>query len=197
MKLYVPMLFLFWGMMSCQSGEKQSSGEHVNGNQPIRKETLLEKGDTLGAIAELQNHLQQTPADQQAALELAWLLAYKKDSSVFSITRWLQKSQDDGIATKALYIESHYYGNIGAWDTSIAILNKVIEKNFQFIDAYIQKGIILLQQKKAKEALNTFMLGLKIEPSNADLYYWISETHKVLGHTAEAEDWQKKYEALQ
>lgn len=212
MKHFAPLIAFFLLLSGCDS-----SGESVN----TQKDTLallqdslranptngallsklyqiqLNKGDSNAAINSLKRYLSVAPGDEQAGLELAWLLAYKKDSTSLEITQWLAQSTKEQTASKALYIQAHYFGNIGKTDSALTKLNKVIEQNFQFIDAYIQKGIILYEMKNYAQALNTFMLGLTIEPSNADLYYWIGETHKALGHQAEAQDWQKKYEALQ
>lgn len=211
MKHFAPIIAFIFLLSSCGS-----SGESVNIKKdsmallkdsvqanPTNGELLsklyqiqLKKGDSIAAINSLKRYLSKVPGDEQAGLELAWLLAYKKDSAALDITHWLAQSNKDQTASKALYIRAHYYGNIGKTDSALRLLNKVIEQNFQFIDAYIQKGIILYENNNFTKALNTFMLGLTIEPSNPDIYYWIGATHKAMGHQAEAMDWQKKYEAL-
>lgn len=157
----------------------------------------LNRKDTMGAINSLNHYLEMVKEDENAGLEFAWLLAYKKDSNAIQVTNWLMKSNDQTIAVKALYIQAHYYGNIGSWEKALQHLDAVIQANYQFTDAYIQKGIIHFEQAKYEEALSIFLMGLKIEPSNKALYYWMAVTHKALGHEVEAEDWQKKYEALQ
>lgn len=156
----------------------------------------LNKADTNGAIESLKNYVQMEPGDDYAGLELAWLWTTRNDSNAVRLTNWLMKSTNEEISLRAKYIQALYFGNIGDIDRSLPMLDSVLEANYQFTDAYIEKGSILYDRKRFNEAMEAFLLGLKVEPSNKELYYWIGETHKALGNLKEAEDWQKKYEAL-
>lgn len=211
MKPIVPFLIFLYLLFSCNSGD--STKKIAQDSLKVLQDSLkrnpdnpliwfdlyqmqLTKTDTAGALNSINRYLELVPEDEKAGLEFAWLLAYKKDSSALHVTDWLMKSKDQQIAVKAQYIQSHYYGNIGETVKALQLLEKVIEANYQFTDAHIQKGIILFEQSKHTEALTSFTNALKIEPSNAEVYYWIGESHRALGNRIEAEDWQKKYEAL-
>lgn len=211
MRLFPLLLVLVLLLSACHSGGDQTAAtadslqllkDSIKAN-PKNADAWVElyqaqltKNDSTGAIRSLEEYLSLFPNDESAGLELAWLMAYKKDSSTLELTQWLGRSKNAATVTRSLYILSHYYANMGKTADALTALNQVIEQNYQFIDAHIQKGILLFDTQQYTDALHTFMLGLKIEPSNPDLYYWIGETHKALGHNAEAEDWQKKYEAL-
>jgi tetratricopeptide (TPR) repeat protein len=89
-----------------------------------------------------------------------------------------------------------YHSYIGLDDQAIRIFDSIITSNYTFIDAYIEKGIILHDQKKYPEALKTFQQALRINTKNPELYYWISRCYEGMGNGREAEDWIRKYEAL-
>lgn len=157
----------------------------------------LNQLDTNGAIESLQEYLKAVPDDENAGIELAWLWTSKTDSNAIWLTNGLMKSTNENIALRAMYLQALYFGNTGDTDRSLSILDSLLKSSFQFTDAYIEKGIILFDRKEYEQALDIFFLGLKIEPSNKELYYWIAESYKALGNKTAAEDWQKKYEALQ
>jgi tetratricopeptide (TPR) repeat protein len=206
---------LLLGLLSC--GNRDDSNRKVGKNQPdslsILQESLqqnplqppvwlqlaqkqLLNGDTVGGIHSLESYLQQIPENASARLELAWLLADQKNSKALTQTDTLVLAGDPEAALRGLLIRAIYYGNIGVKDTAILLLDRIIIENHQFIDAYIEKGILLYDQQKYAEALTTFQQGLRVDPAEAELYYWISSSFRALGQKPEADDWARKYEAL-
>jgi tetratricopeptide (TPR) repeat protein len=158
---------------------------------------FLERKDTLKAMLSLRRYNYLAPEDGDGWVEMAWLLANKKDPGVLIITDSLALVKDDMIRTKARYIRGLYYSNIQQDDMALREFDSTIVHNYTFIDAYIEKGIILYDRKKFKEALSTFQQAFKIVNNNPELYYWIGKCYEGLGNKTEAADWQKKYEALQ
>ena len=136
------------------------------------------------------------PEDGDGWLEMAWLLAERKDRGALIITDSLSLVKDETIRTRAQYIRGLYYSNTGQDDKALKEFDSTIVHNYTFIDAYIEKGIIQYNHKKYEDALKTFQQAFKIVNNNAELYYWIGKCYEGLGNTAEAADWQKKYEAL-
>ena len=157
---------------------------------------LLECKDTLAALRALRHYNYLAPEDGDGWLEMAWLLADRKDPRVLIITDSLFRVKDDMIRSKARYIRGLYYSNIGQDDLAIPEFDSTILHNYTFIDAYIEKGIILHDRKQYAEALKTFQQAFKIVNNNPELYYWIGQCYEGLGNKTEAADWQKKYEAL-
>jgi tetratricopeptide (TPR) repeat protein len=159
-------------------------------------ELFLEKKDTMKALLSLRRYNYLAPEDGDGWLEMAWLLAERKDRGALIITDSLSFVKDETIRTRAQYIRGLYYSNMGQDDKALNAFDSTIVHNYTFIDAYIEKGIIQYNHKKYNESLKTFQQAFKIANNNAELYYWIGKSYEGLGNTAEAADWQKKYEAL-
>lgn len=156
----------------------------------------LEKGDSAGALGSLKFYTLLEPENAEGWLELAWLLAARKDPQALVVTDSLQKVQDVTVRTKAHYLKGIYFENIGRWDTAIQIFDSVIVSNYTYADAYMEKGVIQHDQKKYAEALKTFQQAFLIRKNDPEIFLWISRCYEGLGNKAEAEDWMKKYEAL-
>ena len=74
-------------------------------------------------------------------------------------------------------------------------LMKTIKQNYSYLNAYIEKGKILLDQKKTNGGLKTFQLANTITPSFPDAWYWMGRCQEVLGRKEEAKlNYEKAYE---
>lgn len=157
---------------------------------------LLDKKDTSNALFSLRRYNYLAPEDGDGWLEMAWLLAERKDRGALIITDSLALVKDDMIRTRARYIRGIYYSNLQNEEQAIREFDSTIVHNYTFTDAYIEKGIIQYNQHKYDAALKTFQQAFKISNNNAELYYWIGKSYEGMGDKNEAADWQKKYEAL-
>jgi tetratricopeptide (TPR) repeat protein len=156
----------------------------------------LERKDTPAALNSLRFYNILVPEDGDGWLEMAGLLAARKNAGVLIITDSLFRVKDEMIRTRARYIRGIYYSNINQDDQAIREFDSTIMHNYTFIDAYIEKGIILHDHKQYAQALKTFQQAFKIANNNPELYLWIGRCYDGLGNNSEAADWQKKYDAL-
>jgi tetratricopeptide (TPR) repeat protein len=159
-------------------------------------ELQLDKGDTLDALTSLRNYTLLAPEDGNGWLELAWLLADTKDKRTLTVTDSLELVPDPAVRSRAAYIKGVYYSNIGQDDRAVAVFDSIINTNYTYLDAYIEKGIIQHDRKQYADALKTFQQAMKVNSSTPEVYFWISRCYEGLNNLAEAEDWRKKYEAL-
>ena len=159
-------------------------------------ELQIEKGDTAGGLRSLKLYTYLVPEDGNAWLELAWLLADQKDPQVLIVADSLQKVEDPNIRSKAKFLTGVYYSNLGQDDKAISIFDSVIVNNYSFVDAYMEKGIILYDQKKYELALKTFQQAFLLRKNDPEIFLWISKSYAGVGNKAEAEDWKKKYDAI-
>jgi tetratricopeptide (TPR) repeat protein len=74
--------------------------------------------------------------------------------------------------------------------------DKCIRMDWKFADAYIEKGIILYEQKNIDEALQTFKMANTVSAVNADGYYWQARCYELIGKKDEAIDNYAKAYAL-
>ena len=159
-------------------------------------ELQLDQGDTQDAIISLKNYTLLAPEDGHGWLELAWLLADTKNATALVVTDSLERAPDPEISSRAAYIKGIYYSNIGQDDHAVAVFDSIINNNYTYLDAYIEKGIIQHDKKQYADALKTFQQAMKVNSTTPEVYFWISRCYEGLNNLAEAEDWRKKHEAL-
>ncbi|HEY1870178.1 MAG TPA: tetratricopeptide repeat protein, partial [Chitinophagaceae bacterium] len=84
------------------------------------------------------------------------------------------------------YFKGVYYSNINDKANALNYFNKAIEFDYTFLDAYMDKGRILFDQKKFKDAASVFQLTLKISATYADAYYWLGKCQEAIGQKEDA-----------
>lgn len=65
-----------------------------------------------------------------------------------------------------------YYSRIGKKVQAISFFDKSIVSNYNFIDAYMEKGFAYYDDKKYEEAIKIFANAAAINSTYADAYYW-------------------------
>ena len=71
---------------------------------------------------------------------------------------------------------------------------KPLSMNYNYLNAYIEKGKVLLDQKKVDDALKTFQLANTISPAFPDAYYWIGRCQEEMGKKQDAKlSYEKAY----
>jgi tetratricopeptide (TPR) repeat protein len=79
-------------------------------------------------------------------------------------------------------------------EKAIQQFDATIKQDHRFLNAYIEKGKILLDQKKTTAALKTFELANTITPSFPDAWYWMGRCLEILGQKEEAKlNYEKAY----
>ncbi|HEX2607004.1 MAG TPA: tetratricopeptide repeat protein, partial [Flavisolibacter sp.] len=69
-----------------------------------------------------------------------------------------------------------------------------IRSNYNFLDAYLDKGELLFNQKRYDEAAANFRTALRVKPATALFYFWMGKIDEVRGDKAEAKlNYQKAY----
>ena len=142
-------------------------------DQPAESLTYLEKAHSL------------VPSDPVLAFNLAYEYAIAKNVKVLRLTDSLIKANTPEIE-KAYYSRGVYYSKTGNPGEALSNFNAAAKSNYNFIDAYHDKGELLYTLKKFDEAQRTFELALKIAPSNALFYYWLGKCQEARGFKQEA-----------
>ena len=84
------------------------------------------------------------------------------------------------------YVKGDYYANINDKAKAIQFFNETIRHDYNYLNAYIEKGKILLDQKKIAEAMKVFKLTNTISPAFPDAYYWMGVCQEALGQKEDA-----------
>jgi len=165
-------------------------------NALLLKADLLEKkGDTANMISSLEKAYSIVPFNREISNKLAYQYAESKNAKALQIADSLISKDSLNIHAEPYYVKGMYYSNINDKGKAIQLFDATIKRDHRFLNAYIEKGKILLDQKKTNEALKTFQLANTITPSFPDAWYWIGRCQEIAGDKAEAkQSYEKAYE---
>jgi tetratricopeptide (TPR) repeat protein len=168
---------------------------------PNQLDALLLKSELLEAVNKHDEALKTlgiaygfAPGDPELAHNYAFALAEAKDPRALVISDSLIRADSAGRHAEPYYFKGLYYENTGAIATALKLFDEAIRHDYYFLDAYMEKGQVLYNTKKYKEALNTFHLAATISPTFADTYFWVGKSLEALGNKADAKtNYQRAY----
>jgi len=152
----------------------------------FKKAELLEiTGDTANAIGTLEKFV--TPGElTEAGLRLAHLYAETKNPKTIPFCDLMIKNDRTGKDPNPVYLKGVYYYNTDDYSKAMAAFDECIQKDYTFIDAYMEKGRILFKQKNYTEAIKVYDLAITISNQFADAYLWKGRCQEALGQKQEA-----------
>jgi len=146
---------------------------------------LAETGDTAGAINALARSYALQPLSMNGVM-LANLYAETKNPLAIEIANQLIQKDSTSESLDPIFIKGIYYSNTRQYPQATEQFDKCIAKDWKFTDAYIEKGIILYEEKNIDEALQTFKMANTVSPSNPDAYFWQGRCYESVGKKDEA-----------
>jgi tetratricopeptide (TPR) repeat protein len=160
----------------------------------MKADLLDKKGDTVQAIQILEKAYTITPFD----INLNYLLADKYSAAnnpkVISLCDSLIKMDSLHIHPEPYYFKGIYYSNINDIAKALAQFNAAIQHDYNYLNAYIEKGRIQYESKKYMDALKTFQLANTISATFPDAYFWMGKCQEALGQKEEAKlNYQRAY----
>jgi tetratricopeptide (TPR) repeat protein len=160
----------------------------------LKADILKEENQPAEALATLEKAYSFAPFDVELSYNLAFEYAQNKNAKALTLSDSLLSKETEQTHAEPYYFKALYYENTGNTKAAIDQLNKAIQHNYYFLDAYMEKGEILYSQKKYNEALQTFSLAITVSPTFADAYYWMGKTQEALNQKAEAKlSYQRAY----
>lgn len=168
---------------------------------PGQIDALLLKSDLLKELNKNDEALQVkerafslAPMDRELAYDLAYDYADSKNSNALKLADFLIKNDSTKNVAKAYFVKGNYYNNINNSTEAIHNYDAAIVADYNFMDAYLEKGRLLLNQHKLTDAEKTFRLALRISPATAEFYYWLAKTEEAEGKKVDARlDYQRAY----
>jgi tetratricopeptide (TPR) repeat protein len=152
----------------------------------IESEILKAQGRNEEALTLLEKAYSLQPRDKELAYDLAYEYAAAKSPKALSLTDTLLKYDKTETIARAWYIKGFYYNNLGNALEALRNFDSSNIADYNFIDAYFDKGKILFSQKKYSQALRAFATGQKVSPGTADFYFWVAKTQEVMGNKGDA-----------
>lgn len=160
----------------------------------MKSDLLEQKNDTAGSIRSLQQAYGFAPFNTDLCYNLAFKLAQSKDAKVLTLCDSLLHSDTVEKKAEPYYFKGIYYSNINDEAKALDNFNKAILSDYNFLDAYMDKGEILHDQKKYADAVKVFQLAIKVSPTYADAYYWLGKCQEAMGQKDEAKlNYQRAY----
>jgi tetratricopeptide (TPR) repeat protein len=152
----------------------------------LKADLLDRSGKSDSVLFFLQKAYAVAPYD----LDLNYLLAFKyaeaENTRVISLCDSLISMDSLNLHAEPYYYKGIYFSNIHDYPKALAMFDAAIQHDYQYLNAYIEKGKVQLQQQKTDNALKTFMLVNTISPKMPDPWYWIAQCQEKLGKKSEA-----------
>ncbi len=165
-------------------------------NAPVlyrRGAILLESGDTAAAIVSLQHSSAAAPMFSEPLLQLAAVYASQGNPEALQIADTLIKgSQEVRTTSQARFIKGLYYSNTDDKEAAIAAFDECIQNNYTFLEAYVEKGLLLYDEKKYPEALAVFERAIQVSNTFAEAYYQSGRCHEAMGNENLAKEYYQK-----
>ncbi len=157
------------------------------------KASLVERQkDTASLAGVLAEAHRISPRNEELANRLAYLYAETRNPLALQLADELLRSDTLTSRANPYYVKGMYYANTGNEEAALRAFDETIRADYNYLNAYIEKGKILLSRKKNQEALSVFKLANTISPSFPDAYFWIGRVAEITGDKTTAKEYYQK-----
>lgn len=152
-----------------------------------RKAMLQESvHDTSGALRSYRYAIRIYPSPD-AMLAAANLLAEKKDSTALLICKQVNEFRlGREYNAHCNFITGVYYARKGDKTRALKAFDDCIASDFNYTEAYMEKGFLFYDDKKTDEALHVFSTLAKLRNTYPDAYYWMAKCMEAKNQPQEA-----------
>lgn len=168
------------GFRQIQQSQPDSAAAHI-----LVGEALDGLGKTPEAITEFQKAVQVSPREPNVHFGLGFLYwkSHQYDQAKQEFETEL--TNDPGNAQALAYLGDTEMKS-GNRESATSLLRKAVALRTDIRIAYIDLGLLLMQDKKHKEAVSEFQEAIKLDPNEPDAHYRLAHAYQALGQTAEA-----------
>jgi len=160
----------------------------------IKAELTAKKGNATESISILEKAYRITPYDIDLNYDLAYKYGENKNAKVIALCDSLIKIDTLKLHAEPYYYKGIYFSNINEKIKALAMFDEALKHDYNYLNAYIEKGRVLYDQKKFGDALKTVQLANTISPKFPDAYFWIAKCQEALGQKEEAKlNYQRAY----
>ena len=160
----------------------------------MKADLLDKKGDQAEAIKILERAYTFTPFDINLNHLLADKYSAANNPKVIRLCDSLINQDSLHLHPEPYYFKGIYYSNINDKAKALAMFNEAIQHDYNYLNAYIEKGRIQYDSKKITDALKTFQLANTVSATFPDAYFWIGKCQEAMGRKEEAKlNYQRAY----
>lgn len=159
----------------------------------FHKAQLSEKaGDTVVALRSYDKAARIYPSPD-ALLSMANLYAEKKDTKAVILCDQVEQLRlGREYLAHCSFIKGVYYSRTGELVKALTSFDRCIANDYQYMEAYMEKGFIFYDTQQADKAIEIFNQAIEIRPTYADAFYWLGKTHEQKGDQENAiKDYQR------
>ena len=143
-----------------------------------------ENGDTARALNSYQTAIENDPDLIDAWIKLGYLFASRNNP--LAEQYFDSAVRVDSTNLLAWFAKAQYYHNQGRLPEAIAIYQKIIGKDIQYVDAYYNMGLAYLERDSIDQAFRQFDLAIKMDPTYVMAYYYRGFSHEITGDNVAA-----------
>ena len=160
----------------------------------LQTELYQKKGDSAAVLKNLEKSYSLAPLNLEIAFKLAYQYAETKNPKVIPLTDTLILRDSLHLHADPYYVKGLYYSNTGDKEKAIQYFNETIKRDYNYLNAYIEKGKALLDQQKVTPAYKVFGLANTIDPSFADAWFWMAKCQEQMDLKDDAKlNYEKAY----
>jgi tetratricopeptide (TPR) repeat protein len=147
------------------------------------------------AVYNYEVYLKNFPDDEDILMNLANTFAEAGNVKCIPLTDRLMKGfPTNETKSRSFFIRGIFYARTKQWPLADENFDKAIQIDYQFSEAYIEKGIALFDQQKTAAAQAVFNQLKEINNTYPDAYYWIAKCQEASNHKDSALlNYQKAY----
>lgn len=132
------------------------------------------------AVHNYETYLHHFPDDEEILLNLANTFAEAGNEKCIPLTNRLAKAfPTKETKMRCYFIRGVFYNRTKQWTSASQNLDSAIQINYQFYEAYLEKGIAFFDQKKTGKAQQVFSQLKEVNNTYADAYYWIAKCQEA------------------
>lgn len=146
---------------------------------------LARMGDTTAATAALERSWELQPISY-TGIALANLYAAALNPKVIPLCDFMISKDSTNAATGPFFIKGMYYSDSKKYTEALAQFDECIKRDWKFIDAYLEKGILFYEQQSFSKAMDVFRLATTVSNTNPDAWFWIGRCYEATGDTEHA-----------
>ena len=152
----------------------------------LKADLMGKKGNAAEAIRTLEKAYRITPYDIDLNYDLAYKYSENKNAKVIALCDSLIKIDTLELHAEPYYYKGIYFSNINDKATALSLFDQAIQHDYYYLNAHIEKGRVLYEQKKFSEAIKSFQLANTISAKFPDAYFWMAKCQEAMGQKQEA-----------
>jgi tetratricopeptide (TPR) repeat protein len=146
---------------------------------------IYSKNDTTAAITCLEKAVEIFP-EPAYIISLGVMYAQTKNSKALQIADALMVGKKANAEKEALFIKGLYHGSIGENSKAISFFNSCIQQDYTYVEAYLEKSIILYNDKNYEAALDVLTKAVTVQNAFDEGYFWMGKCFEKLNNVQDA-----------